>query len=300
MSVIYFSKINLNSEHIFDVYQKKIEMKKILNAVMKSISEPMEYNESYSYIDNGEIYDKTIKFEFKVLSKTDESIVGYIYRTSNISYNLKNDETDELQRMTTPNTDAIKFYFDVYKEIIGFTTRQRFKTVDFNKAIEYFINEALKINQYDYRFTVSLYNEGLDISDIKSELKKIPKIKELVVKYQPPNPDSKELDEIWDNGDGTLDEMKTANVTNKSVIFKSKGTTGLNIEAKIIDDELNAVSDIYKCASFKSSISKGYISVDAIARNGKKYTTSETKPVKTNLDDENMFIEVCKEIISSL
>lgn len=300
MSVIYFSKVNLNSEHIFEVYQKKIEMKKVLNAVMKSIGEPMVYNESYSYIDNGEMYDKTIKFEFKVLNKTDESIVGYVYRTSNISYNLKDDETDELQRMTTPNTDAIKFYFDVYKEIIGFTTKQRFKTVDFNRAIAQFINDALKENQYDYRFTVSLYNKGLDINDIKSELKKIKKIKELVVKYQPPNPDSKELDEIWDNGDSTLDEMKTANVTNKSVIFRSKGMTGLNIDAKIIDDELNAVSDMYKCASLKKSISKGYISVQATARNGKKYSTSETKPVKTELDNEDMFIEVCKEIISSL
>ena len=117
---------------------------------------------------------------------------------------------------------------------------------------------------------------------------------------QPPNPDNEIINAMQNTGETVIDSMESGNITGMSFLFTSKGVNGLNLDSEIIHENLEKVEALSEVIGDKKAISKGYISVEAIGKNGKKYTTADQKPLKTVVDKAEEFFEACKSIIDGI
>lgn len=299
--VIYYSKINLITDHIFKVYEKKDELRKILGILLGDLRQGIFYEQEEEQIElNGSIVKNTTRYNLMTREKTDEYIYGIIYKRSKIHYKDINLSTGNIEPRSVQNVEAIQFYFDVFKETVGFYTTKRFGYQEFNRAFSGIINTCLEKNGRDFRFETVLRTEGMDINEIIEQLGKISKIRELKLKFQPPNPDEDMLDKIQESGEKFVSEMEDANVTGMSFVFNSKGNLGLNIQSKMIQENLEDIRNLSYLVDDKKAIGRGYISVEAVGIDGKKYTTADQRPVKTIINKVEDFKEACKAVIKAI
>lgn len=297
--VIYFSKINLESDHVYEVYHNSTLLRRYLNFLLTDLKDGIVHVKTDSHTENEEVFTTSTEYELKVRRKEESYIDGVIYKESKIYYKQRNKE-DELIRKSVPNIEAIRFYLDVYKETVGFHTTNRFGYQEFNDAFSGIINSAMKLNNREFRYSVSLRTEGLEMKEIQASLRNINQIKELKIKMQPPNPDNEIINAIQNTGETVIDSMESGNITGMSFLFTSKGGNGLNLDSEIIHENLEKVEALSEVIGDKKAISKGYISVEAIGKNGKKYTTADQKPLKTVVDKAEEFFEACKSIIDGI
>lgn len=67
---VYFGKVNLKSEHIYDVYSGKINIRDLLINTLISFYDGLELQEEYSYIGNdGEVYSDVIDYHVSLKEK---------------------------------------------------------------------------------------------------------------------------------------------------------------------------------------------------------------------------------------
>ena len=297
--VIYFSKINLVSEHVYEIYKDKDLLSKYLSFLLSDLKDGLTYVKTENYLDGEQMLTSSIEYEMRIRKKEDLYIEGVIYKDSRIYYK-EMDASGELISRSVPNKEGIRFYLDVYKETLGFHTTNRFGYQEFNKAFAGILNKAMEENERDFRFDIALRTEGLEMSEVYQHLKQINEIRELKIKMQPPNPDNDFLKQIQNKGEDVIDDMENGNITGMSSVFISKGKKGLNLEADIIQNSIEQVQALSEVVGDKKAISKGYISVEAVGNDGKKYTTAEHKPIKTIIENMEEFIEACKNVIANI
>ena len=300
--VIYFSKINLVSDHIFQVYDTSGDaLRNILSILLGDMRSGIYYEENKDYIDkDGNLIPNKIRYNLKIQKKDEESITGVIYKKTRVLYKDFQNDMSELVQKSIVSFEGIRFYFDVYKETIGFCTTNRFGYQEFNRAFAGVINTCLARNRRDFVFDVALRTEGLSMDEIENQLHQINGIKELKFKFQPPNPDEEILDNIEQMDDDVLASMRDGNVTEMSFLFSSKSPVGLNLHTEMIQKNFDQMKSLYSIAGNQDAIGKGYISIEAIDKSGKKYTTANQKPVKVVIDKAEEFLESCKSMIRSL
>lgn len=300
-AVLYCSKVNLTSQQLFQVYEDESLLHKILSILHGDISSDTVYEEDDSFLnENDEIITRTIRYRLSISEKTDYYVHGYLCKDSVLYYKTFNEMIKEPVMHSTPYTESVQFYFDVYKELIVFHTTTRMGYREFNEAMSGILNKTLEDNNRDFRFEVSLMTEGLAIEDIESELKKIDNIYELHFQYQPPNPDNETIRRWQENGEKLLDDMENANATRVSQVFKTSGGRGLNLDSEMIKQSLDNIRGVSRLAGDTNAVAKGYVSVDAVDAHGKKYTTQQSKPIKTVVNSLDNFVVQCKRVISSL
>lgn len=302
--IIYFSKINLESTQLFEMYKED----KVLDEMRKNI---LSYFESGTVYEVEEFYKDeqgvshpiTTKYKLVTGMKNDDYITGVIYKTTTLYYKRLNDDTAEVESRSIPTIEDVKFYFDVNREIVGFHTRQRFGYKEFNDAFAGIINMCMKKNESRLNFSAELYNEGLAINEIDRELKRIDNIKRLEFKFKLPNPSDDEMfDELQDGLTDTAEQLEEANANAMSVIFDSDGGIGLNIESGEIQRNIGRVGNLTKGITDKTAIQNGYARVVATAKNGKIYTTEEQKPIKREIIDESdeNFLKACRDTVLNI
>ena len=299
--VIYYSKINLITDHVFKIYENREELRKILSILLGDLSSGIFYDQEEDQVEgDGNIVKNRTRYNLVIREKTDEYIYGVVHKRSRIYYKDINPIDGEIISQSVKSIEAIVFYFDVFKETIGFYTTKRFGYQEFNQAFCNIINTCLERNKRQFRFGIALRTEGLDIGEIIEQLGQINKIRELKLKFQPPNPDQELLDSIQESGEKFVSEMADANVTGMSVVFNSKGSSGLNIESKMIKENLEDIKNLTYMVDDKKAIGKGYISVEAVGADGKKYTTADKRPLKTVIEKAEEFKEACKAAIKAI
>lgn len=295
---VYFGKVNLKSGHIYDVYSDKSNMREILINTLISFYDGLTLQEEYSYIgSDGEVHSDTIDYHMSLKEKTDTYLYGTLYKKSKLYYKELNDGTDELETKSVPNTDGIIFYFDVFNEIIGYNTTKRFGHKKFLEIFSKLINKCVMENGYDYEFSVDRYIHGLDISEIKNELRRIKNIHKLTFSFQPANPNTDILQSIKKNGKGQLQEFEDANLSTKSVILTASNKLGLNIDSSIIQEQIASVDNLQKSISAEVATKNGYVKVEAVGRDGSVHSTADRAPVKKNINRIVEFKSACEEII---
>lgn len=297
--VIYFSKLNLVSDHVYNVYEDESNLRKYLNFLFTDLKDGTIFTRTDSYFENDEVVTSSIEYKLKIRRIKDFCIDGVIYKESKIYYKQLNSE-DELIRKAVPNIEAIRFYLDVFKETVGFHTTNRFGYQEFNYAFAGIVNNAMKVCDRDLRFNIALRTEGIEMQEIYKHLKQINQIKELKIKMQPPNPDSEIINAMQNAGENVINSMENGNITGMSFVFTSKGTNGLNLNSKILQENLEKVEALSEVIGDKKAISKGYVSVEATGKNGKKYTTAEQRPLKTVIERTEEFFDACKSIIDGI
>lgn len=231
--------------------------------------------------------------------KEEDHISGVIYKEAYVWYKEININTGEIEPKTRPTIEDVQFYYDIAREVVGFHTRNRFGYQEFNRAFEEMINSSLLENNKEYTVSVSLYNEGLEISEIEQQLKEIKNIKRLIFNFKAPNPaDDNMLDDLSEGLDSALEQMEEANANSMSVIFDSSGKTlGLNVESQEIKNNIQRIGGLHSKVSGKDATKNGYATVKAIDKQGKIYTTEERKPIKREIMNEFEFVSACKETI---
>ncbi|KAA0776212.1 hypothetical protein DT250_04390 [Bacillus sp. AR2-1] len=302
---LYFSKVNINS-HIFDVYEDKDRLKEILKKLYLNIEEDVSYiKQNLNYVEHGNTYTYDAEYKFNLIDKlNDNTIAGTVMKTSTLFVNQVNKETGDRKKIPVENSEVIEFYFDVYKEIVTFYKTNRFGHVEFTEAFQELVNKCMSKESEQYHFEVALLREGLNVEDIQTQLKAIGKLETLKIEIIPPNPDDDLLDEIQENGEEYITDIKEGNVTHTSTIFTSKETKGLNIDAKIIQDEFKKVSKIHSKLTDEEATMKGYVTVEATNKSGRRYSTNNNKAITDKIEEkpENFmkFATICKRKIASV
>ena len=303
---LYFAKININS-HIHIVYENGSNEKKyILDKLFHSISSDVNYTKTLPWTnpETEEVYEKEIFYEFTSIDIFDNSIiVGGLVRTAELFFSVKNDAGD-LERKSVPNSEAIQFYFDAYKEIVVFYTTQRFKYRDFTEVFEKLINISInKQSDTNYHFEVTLIKKPTDFIEFHESLKDLKNIEEIRFDIIPPNANDEYIERVMKNGEQTLDELKAANITKKSIILTSKAPEGLNLRADTIVQEFTEMKNIYDKLSDQESIDKGYVQGFAKDSRGEEVTTKANKLYtrKTSISNKpkSLFKDICKDFISN-
>lgn len=300
-AVLYCSKLNLVSGHIFEVYKDESMLHKILDILLSDISSSTVYEVDNEFIaEDGTVVRNTVTYKISILEKQYDHVHGYLCKDSQIYYKTFDENSKELIRHSIPYTEAVQFYFDVHKEAIVFHTASRLGYQEFNNAMTGLFNKMMENANREFRFEVVLRTEGLSLVEIEDELKRIDNIYELTFRFQPPNAGSETLKRIKENGEKFIDTMENANVTRVSTVFSTKGGRGLNLDSELIRENIDKIKGINSVTGERDSISKGYIAVDAVDAHGKKYTTADSKPLKTVISSLDHFVRECRRVISSL
>ena len=295
--VLYFSKINLNSDKIYDAYDNKQVLEEALSLLLIDIQHDLKYEKTWIHKDgNEEEVVQSIEYRVGIRDKTQDSIHGVVYKESKIPYK-KLGADGKIVNKSIQSIEGIRFYFDVYREMVGFHTTNRFGYREFNDVFEGLINKAMEENNRGLHFTVSLKKDNLEIVHIHEELKKIGKIAKLNIRFQPPNPDGDLLDSI-ESKEEMLEEWKEANVTNTIIEFTSKGENGLDIGSTLIRKRLDEV-DLFNENCGGAALQNDYTSISVTGINGRKYTTVEDKPLRKKIERMDDFIEACMTVIAN-
>lgn len=300
--VLYFSKINISSTELFNVYNDKnhlLELRKVLSEALK---DEAEYTVEDCYFDAAkQKHDISTIYKMRIRKRTDEYIYGVIYKNARIYSKIENKSTGNIEAKIVPTIEDVYFYFDVTKEIVGFHTRNRFGYNEFNIVFENILNSGIKALKQDFACEISLYTEGVNISEIEQKLKSMGNIKQLIFNYKIPNPsDDFLLDELSKGLDNTVEELEDANAHGMSVIFNSDGKIGLNIESNQIQNNIRRIDRLHSRVSDKKATKNGYASVRAIGKNGEIYSTEEEKPIKRIIEHEWEFLDGCVDTIKSI
>lgn len=302
--IIYFSKVNLVSTKLLEAYKDERMLSEIRRNILSYLKSGTIYEVQDFRIDKqGKSYPVTTRYRLTIGMKADDYISGVIYKTTTLYYKKLNDNTEEVESHSIPTIEDVKFYFDINREIVGFHTRNRFGYREFNDAIAGIINMCMEKNNSQLRFSAELYNEGISIKEIHKELAEIPNIKRLEFKFSLPNPaDDEMLAELKDGLTETALQLEEANANAMSVIFDSDGGVGLNIDSGEIKRNIERVGKLTNGVSDTEATQNGYARVIALAKDGKRYTTEEQKPVKREIDDESdeSFFRACRDTILTI
>ena len=301
-TVLYCSKINLISEQLFDVYNYDYSvLLGALDILYTDISSNAFYEKKEYYFDEKDVkHESIVKYRLSISEKKDNIILGYLCKDSVIYYKKFEEETRQLMTRYVPNTEAVRFYFDVYKETILYHASHRLGYQEFNMAMTEIINQLMEENQREMKFDVALRTEGLNIKEIEAELRKIKNIEQLSFSFQPPNPDTEMLANYKKNGERFIGQLENANVTRASTVFQTKGNRGLNLDSELIKQNLEQIKGIDSVVGDSVATSKGYVKVEAVDKKGKTYTTSMIRPIKYIISRMEDFYDECKRIIINL
>lgn len=302
--IIYFSKINLESTELLEMYKKKEMFDTMRKCILSFLENGTEYETEGSFkSDDGEVHFTKTKYRLSIGLKDDSYVSGVIYKSATLYYKRINAATEEVESHSIPTIEDIRFYFDVNREIIGFHTRSRFGYQEFNRAFSGIINMCMEKNNSPLRFSISLYNEGMEINEIERELRNIKNIKRLEFNFRLPNPaDGNMLEQLNAGLTNTAELMEEANANAMSVIFDSNGTIGLNIDSGEIRENIERVGHLSKGITDKDATKNGYVRVIATGKDGKKYTTEEQKPIKRETIGETAeeFFLACRDTILNI
>lgn len=228
MPYIYLSKVNFNS-NIYNVYNKEIQLKSILDEVFEKLSENYSYIKHtvsiYEDLSGQEIKRKvTEEYIFSDLEKDNENkvITGNIIR-------IKPKFVEEYDRNIRKNvlkrreeSVSIYFYFDVYRELIGFCTRNKFGHSQFNDAFK----ELLEKNVEKYGFEVFLKKDKRMLEEKISRFKRVDKVVATII---PPNPNNDEVEDLINDSS----DYKDANIKKVKLEYESspQSDEGLDMKA---------------------------------------------------------------------
>lgn len=298
MHTIYFGKVNLTSEHIYSVYNDKALLREILSDVLVYFKDGVSYTEENSFFDEeGNQFTHEIEYSIYIREKTDTYIRGRIDKNSTLFYKDKNPITNELESKSIPNVDANEFYFDVFSEIVGYVTSNRFGHTKFLSVFGKLINISMENAEKDYRFEVDRYTNGINIEHLQQELKSVEGIQRLSITLKPVNPDTEVLDSIFNNGKDRLEEFEEANIATKSILLTSTSRKGLNIDSKLVKESLDEVDSLQRDVSSKIATKNGYAKVEVTGRDGVTRSTQDESPVRKCIRNMEEFIMACQEVI---
>lgn len=238
MPLLYLAKVNLNSK-IFDVYDKKLEIKDVCDNIYNKIHIGSDYTTTHEDKYNDSLgntlsYIKKSKYTFQEIDKTEEGIVtGKLVR----SYNKPTEKLDKVsgKMFIAYNEEnvSIYFYYDVYREMIAFCERQTFGYNQFMEAFTYLLNKCVGV----YEFQIFLQKDKNILEEKIKALKTVRKVNATLI---PPNSNEDDMNDLRE-----LVYMQQCIDTNSTKIKIEYKSDDMKMESNVMKDIITAVSRGY-------------------------------------------------------
>ena len=294
--VVYFGKINISTQQVYELYNG-VDIHEILTPVFSKFNNALKYVYNYTFMYENAIVESSITYSVHIKEKTDTYIWGFLDKESRLPYKQE-DISGELVTKFVPNTERVEFYYDVFKEIVGYYTSNRFGRKEVLEVFQNLLDSFYDEEEFPITFSVSRYTHGLSIKQIEKELKEIKNIQKLRFTVRPVNPDTKLLKKIQNNGKGKLEEFEDANLSVKHVELTSASRLGLNLDSNLVKDEINYAATINDSLTMKDSTSNGYVKIEATGRDGITYSTEDRAQVKKEINNIIEFKKACQDLIN--
>lgn len=267
MAQMYFSKFNINSD-IFEVYEDRKLVDKILSDVMTAINDEHYYIET---IKDSEGNQKEVKYKFCNIIKDYNvyTVTGRLVKIFEGELQSYDEENDTVVTINASDCAvSATFFFDIQHEEIAFITRIGLGYNQFNYHFKALIEKYVK----DYSFEIFLEN---NIGELKKKLYDMSRIITVDTTIIPPNLDEEDYNDLFGV---TAEEFKESGATKykqKLEVSKKEGKS-INIKAKFFNRILYGIS-------------KGYGELIAHGRNRSgeitTVTSSEDAPYKIGFPD---------------
>lgn len=290
---IYFSKVSLDSQEVYEIVDNNAFRYSIVNNILAMLGKNYEYTEDYEYVDDeGEKHNGNVKYVLNVTNKDEESICGTIDRTASVLIKKRDELTGEMECRPVQNTDDIEFYYDVLHEYVAFLTRQRFKKNMFNESMGKILTMAAKENGMTYSFYLESFNDGMTIKEIQEQIKEDKSIKELTITYRPANPDEGMVEMAQAASRSEL--IRESNATERSIIYRAKGKRTIDGGASIIQEDLRRLEELNRNIPIEEMTQRGYAVVKSVNEKGDVKSTTDSKAFVRKLKFGDSFITEAK------
>lgn len=136
---LYFAKLNLVSDNIFELYDNPNQRNAISRALYEAINANKIWEKENLFIDaNGEQRSTITEYSTHILRVDDtySYIEGWLYKKSKLYYKTLNSMTNTLVQQSTENTEGNRFALDLKHGFVGYNTSARFGYKEFIEAFE--------------------------------------------------------------------------------------------------------------------------------------------------------------------
>lgn len=303
MSVIFFAKVNYSN--MYEIYDKKRNLKDVNKKIYSLLNEKVSYEKiELKKDEEGNFFPKKIKYEFLSLEKENNIIIGNLIKNDYIYLKKIDRETTQEIRKKAETDESILFYYDIDREIIAFHTTRKFGHIEFSESFENLLNNTFEEENQGESFSVGIKNNVGSFSKIIEDIKELGVIKELRIDVVPPNWQSRILEDIERDSREGLRKMQEANVTRKSTIFNSNSKKGINIDSSMIKSGIGEFKLLHKELDEKDVINNTYGEIIAVSKEGKRYSTKISNPLKYEIDDSqknrNGFKAIMKKVLDKV
>lgn len=300
MSVtVYFAKLNLNSDDLFELYRKpelaekySAELRKAMLAETAVEVEKTDRQTAVRY----HITYSTEKLELDEVSGCIEGIVS-----KKVTQYPPCDGVAEQEAVELP-AKQVRFVLDPNAEMVGYHMTNGFGYRDFEEAFERLVNSAVNNIGCLCSYSVCVCRVGMQVDCILKELAEIGPIRELRIRIQPPNPNGRLLKKISKgikedlNAVSCVNQCMEGNVTNIETVLISRGKKGINCESDIVRSRISDLEKLYEGLSTETVIQNGYACVQATTVSGEKYSTGEPAIFKKVIRSIEVLKEACLEV----
>lgn len=225
MAIIYFAKVNINS-NIYDVYENPNLVGKILDELITNINSdrlPIKINkdESIAFFD----IEKNIS-EYYIVGR-----LAKIFRDNIEIYNASKNSVEPFS--TEDVVKSALFFFDLRYELVAFMTAQSISRKNF---VSYF---KILLDSYseDAKFEVFLKTNSKDLDEQIGRIGKVSKVHFTVV---PPNSNEDEFNDLFPKNGDEIRETRATKL--QQTLSSSKKDDGINMQAPFLKRILSAVS----------------------------------------------------------
>ncbi len=290
---LYFSKVSLNSQDVYDLYQDYDIRYSITVDILHMLKNGARYIDSDIYVDEDGIeHTREIIYILSIINKDDESIYGTVDRTTTVFVKQRDAETGELKNHAVDDTEEVEFYYDVLHEYIAFVTRRRFKKNIFNEAFANLMNSCSEKEELPYSFYLESYNYGMSIEEIKNYIKQIKDIKQLIITYRPANPDEALIRIAQEASDS--ERIKESNATERSIIYIARGSNCIDGSASIIQEDIDKLEQLNEGIPIEEATQRGYAAIKSVNEKGDVKSTTESKPFVRKIKEMANFVAEAK------
>jgi hypothetical protein len=218
MAILYFSKVNINS-NIYNVYEDIKLKDKILDELLQKMSQEKEL-----------ITEDKTRYKFCDLEKNIEQrfVVGRlvkIFEGENENYVPEKDTIDVIPSENCAS--HITFYFDLRTEILVFPTKRDFGYKQFNQHFKDLIDGYFD----DIEFEIYLEK---NIDELRTKLSRFKQILRVDVTIVPPNANDEEFKRLLGLN---YEEFKETNATKyrQTLTTSTKNKEGVNWKGKFFE-----------------------------------------------------------------
>lgn len=237
MSKVYFAKMNIN-EQIYEIYEGKQTVKQLINKIFAGISTRIDIHDE----KGGRIKFFNLDIDNEGLGVTGN--LGYIRSGVHSSYDPESDTA--IDTVDNNKIEYITFYFDVEKELLGYTV---LPILQRKRVLDYFTQLIKRGSGVGVEFITES-----NVDDINSEIKRYSKISKLEVKLVPPNGDKEDFAELTSLTADRIQESNTTKVTQK---FQTQRAEGIDKKSKLVINYIKSAALGYSEIKFSGKDKSG-------------------------------------------